>query len=428
MSRLRITGGRLLDPASGRDEPGDVCIEDGAIVALGAQSDDFAADETIDASRRLVCPGLIDLSARLGEPGSEHKASIASEARAAVASGITTVVMPPDTSPSIDAPSVVELIRRRASDADAARVLPLGAITRSLDGERLADMAGLHAAGCPGVSDAGHAIRDSLVLRRALEYAATFGIPALLSAVEPDLNHGCLHEGQVATRLGLPGIPAAAESAGLGRSLAIAAGLGTPVHVGHLSARASLSVLRQARATGARVTADAAVHQLFFTEQDAAGFDPNFHLKPPLRTTSDREALRRAVADGEIEVICSDHTPHDPDAKDGPFAQTEPGASGLDTLLPMILRLVEEGVTDRLTALATVTSAPATVLGLDSGRLTTGAPADICVIDPEAVGWCTPERLVSGAKNSPFLGWEVPGAVTETLVGGRLVHRRDGTH
>lgn len=428
MSRLRITGGHLIDPASGRDEPGDVCIENGTIVAVGEAPERFAADETIDARGRWVCPGLIDLSARLGEPGSEHKASIASESRAAVAGGITTLVVPPDTSPAIDAPSVVELIRRRASDADAAHVLPLGALTRSLDGERLADMAGLHSAGCPGVSDGGRAVPNSLILRRALEYAATFDIPTLLSATDPDLDDGCLHEGQVATRVGLPGVPAAAESAGLGRTLAVAAGLETPVHVGHLSARSGLPVLRQARASGAQVSADVAVHQLFFTEQDAATFDPNFHLKPPLRTTSDRDALRRAVADGEIQVICSDHTPHDPDAKDGPFARTEPGASGLDTLLPMILRLVEEGVTDRLSALATVTHAPARVLGLQAGRLASGAPADISVVDPEAVGWCTPDRLASGARNCPFLGWEVPGAVTETIVAGRVVHRRNGSH
>ncbi len=424
MSRLRITGGRIIDPASGRDEHGDVLICQGVIESIGGQSDGDQAETIIDACGQIVCPGLIDLAARLGEPGSENKATIASESAAAVAGGITTLALPPDTSPAIDAPSVVELIRRRASDADAARVLPLGALTRGLEGELLADMAGLQRAGCPAVSDGGHAIPDSLVLQRALAYAATFAIPTLLSATDPDLDDGCLHDGPVATRLGLPTIPAAAETAGLGRTLAIAAGLEVPIHVGHLSARASLPVLRQARAGGGRVTADVAIHQLFFTQQDAAGFDANFHLRPPLRTTSDREALRRAVADGEIQVVCSDHTPQDADAKEGPFGRTQPGASGLDTLLPMVLRLVEEGVTDLLTALGTVTSAPAQVLGLSTGRLAPGAPADVCVLDPEGLGWCRTERLRSQGLNAPFLGWEMTGLVNATVVGGRVVYRR----
>jgi dihydroorotase len=400
-------------------------IHDGVIESVGAAGDDTYADETIDARGHIVCPGLIDLSARLGEPGAEHKATIASESAAAVAGGITTLALPPDTTPTIDAPSVVELIRRRASDADAARVLPLGALTRGLDGELLADMAGLQRAGCPAVSDGGRAIPNSLVLQRALAYAATFGIPTLLSATDPDLDDGCLHDGQVATRLGLPTIPAAAESGELGRTLAIAAGLEVPVHVGHLSARAALPVLRQARAGGCRITADVAIHQLFFTEQDAAGFDTNFHLRPPLRTTSDRAALRQAIADGEIQVICSDHTPQDGDAKDGPFAQTQPGASGLDTLLPMVLRLVDEGVTDLPTALGTVTSAPARVLGLPTGQLAAGAPADVCVLDPEGLSWCSTQRLRSHAHNVPFLGWEMTGLVTATVIGGRIAYRRN---
>lgn len=424
MTAVRISGGRVIDPASGMDTLADVYISNGAIDAVGQAPSDFEANETIDASGQIVCPGLIDLAARLGEPGSEHKATIRSESAAAVASGITTLAMPPDTNPAIDTPSVVELIRRRASEANAARVLPLGAVTRGLDGELLADMAGLHSAGCPAVSDGGRPIPNGQVLERALAYSDTFGIPTLLSPTDPDLGRGgCLHQGRVATRLGLPGIPAATESAGLGRTGAIAAGLETPIHVGPLSARNTLPVLRQARASGARITADVAIHQLFFTEQDTAGFDTNFHVLPPLRTTSDRQALRQAVAEGEIDIIRSDHTPQDPDAKDGPFGRTQPGASGLDTLLPMILRLVEEGVTDLPRALATVTSAPARVLGLSTGRLAAGAPADICVLDPEAVRWCRAERLRSQARNSLFLGWEMAGEVTATLVAGRVVHR-----
>lgn len=425
MNRLRITGGRLIDPDSGLDTVGDLCLADGVIAAVGHTPDGFTADRTLDATGRIVCPGLIDLSARLGEPGAEHKATIASEARAAAAAGITTLACAPDTSPAIDSPSVVELIHRRATDAAAARVLPVGALTLGLDGEHLAELAALSEAGCPAVSDGGRAIASTTVLRRALDYAATFELPVLLTPADPWLADGCVHEGPVATRLGLPGVPSAAESAGLGRTLATASIVGAPVHVGRLSALAALPALRQARAEGGTVSADVAIHQLFFTEQDTAEFDSRFHVRPPLRSTTDREGLRRAVAAGEIQVICSDHTPQDADAKDGPFTGTEPGMSGLDTLLPMVLRLVEDGVLGLADALARVTVAPARVLGLPTGRLADGAPADVCVFDPDAVWWCTGDTLNSRGHNSPFLGWEMTGRATATVVGGRLVHGGD---
>ncbi len=422
MSRILITGGRLLDPASGLDETGDVAIADGRIVALGGAIADFTPEQTIDASDQWVMPGLIDLAARLREPGATRKADIASEARAAAAAGITTLVMPPDTDPVMDTPSVVDLVNHRAHQAGAARVVPLGALTRGLAGEQLPGMAALAAAGCPAVSDAGRPLRDGLVLRRALEYASTFSLPAILTPVDPDLGQGCVHEGPTATRLGLPGIPVAAETAGLGRQIAIASATRARVHFSRLSSAAGARLFAAARREQREISADVAIHQLFLTDQDLMGYDPRFHVDPPLRDIVDREALRQAVADGVIDIICSDHQPHDRDAKDGPFASTAPGAAGIDTLLPLVLRLVREGVLPLQRALAAVTVTPARLLGLEAGRLETGAVADITVVAQNNPWFCTPETLRSRGHNSPFLGWEFDTRVTHTLVDGHRIH------
>ncbi|MCS4505566.1 Dihydroorotase-like protein [wastewater metagenome] len=424
--RILIRGGRIIDPRSGMDRTGDLAVSDGHVAHCGDVPDTFAADEIFEAAGHIVCPGLIDLGARLGRPGPEHPDTIAGEAHAAAAGGITTLVCPPDTDPLIDAPPVAELIHRRAAEAGGARVLPVGALTRGLAGEQLAEMATLRAAGCPAVGDGGHPVADTLVLRRALAYAATFGLPAMITPLDPYLGTaGCAHEGAVATRLGLPGIPTAAETAGIARCLALAAEGEADVHFSHLSTAEALTLLRQARADGARVSADVTLAQLFFTEQDLTGYDARFNLRPPLRTLADREALRRAVATGDIGVICSGHHPLGGDAKDGPFATTSPGASGVDTFLPLLLRLVETEVLPLPEAIARATSGPASVLGLDTGTLAPGAPADICVFDPDAVWWCRRETLRSRGRNSPFLGWEMTGRVRYTLVDGRLVHRDD---
>lgn len=426
MSRIRIRGGRVIDPESGQDGPAEVFIADGRILSVGEPQADQAVDLEIDASKQIVCPGLIDLATRLGEPGAEHKATIGSETRAGAAGGITTLVSLPDTDPVMDTPSVVELMHRRAQESASARVLPLGALTMGLAGERLSEMVALHKAGCAAMTDAGRPVTDTLVLQRALEYAATFDIPVLLTPADAWLSRaGYLHDGVVATRLGIAGIPAAAEAAELGRCLALVADIQGRTHFGRLSSREGVELIAQAQRNGLPVTADVAMHHLFLTETDCAQFDSRFHLRPPLRGMADRQALRAALNNGTIAVICSDHQPHDPDAKEGPFTATEPGACGIDTLLSLLLRLVEENVFDLLQGLACVTSNPARILGLETGRLRPGAPADICIFDPEAVWWCMPETLRSQAKNSPFLGWELAGRVTYTLVDGRLVHRHD---
>lgn len=423
MKGLVIRNGRVIDPANDFDDVADLFIVDGRIAAVGQAPASFQAEQSLDAAGLVVCPGLVDLSARLREPGATHKATIASEAQAAVAGGITTLCLPPDTQPVIDTPSVVQLVLRRAEEAGAARVVPLGALTQQLAGQLLSGMAALRDAGCPALSDGGRPVVNSRVLRRALEYAATFELPVLLTPKDVYLSEGGLiHEGAVATRLGLPGIPEAAETAALARDLALVEQTGARVHFARLSAARAADWLARARRDGLPVSADVAAHQLFLTEMDLWDFNATCRVEPPLREQRDRDALRRAVAEGVIEVICSDHQPHEPDAKDAPLAGTEPGVSGLDTLLALVLRLVQEDVLALPRALATVTCNPARLLGLDAGHLTPGAPADLCLFDPDRPWRLTAEAMRSRGRNSPFLGWEFTGQVVHTLVGGRCVY------
>ncbi len=424
MSGLIIRGGRVLDPASGFDAVADVFIADGRIQALGEPPAGFTAAHELDARGLCVSPGLIDLAARLREPGLTHKADIASETRAAAAGGITTLCCLPDTQPVVDTPSVVEHMLRRA-ETSGIRLAPLGALTKGLEGQLLAAMAALKDAGCVAVSDGGRPVANTRVLRRALEYAQTFDLPVLLTPRDPALSDGGLmHEGGVATRMGVAGIPQAAETAALGRDLALVEQTGARTHFGRLSSGRGVELIRRAQRDGLPVSADIAIHQLFFTEQDLWGFEAMFRVEPPFRSFTDRDALRRAVAEGAV-AICSDHQPHQPDAKHAPLAGAEPGLSGLDTLLALVLRLVDEEVLPLLDALARVTVDPARILGLESGVLAPGRPADLCIFDPDAVWRVTPETLHSRGKNSAFLGWELTGRTVHTLVGGRLVYSRE---
>lgn len=417
MNRLAVRGGRLLDPASGIDREADLFVADGVVLSVDSAPDGFEADETLDATGCLVAPGLIDLSAHLREPGATRKGGIVSEARAAAANGITTLVCPPSTNPVIDTPSVVELVRNRTEEASASHVAPLGALTRGLDGEHLAEMAALKEAGCPGMSDGGRPIRHTLVLRRALDYAANFGLAVVLTPEDPYLaSSGRVHEGEVATRAGIPGQPTATETAEVGRVLALVEETGARVHFARLSSGRSAELIADARRRGLPVSADVAIHQLFLTEMDCVEYDTLTHVRPPLRTQSDRDRLRRAVADGDISVICSDHQPHDPDAKDCPFAESEPGISGLDTFLPLLLRLVDEGVLPLGEALRRVTQNAAEALSLTAGRLAPGDPADLVVIDPKALWTVSPEDFQSHGKNTPFTRWELQGRATHTVV------------
>jgi dihydroorotase len=317
---VSIRGGRVIDPAAGLDEVTDLHLADGAIAGLGPPPADFEPQRIIDATGLVVCPGLVDLSARLRQPGCEHKATVASETRAAAAAGITTLCCPPDTLPPVDTPAVAQLIRQLAEERGHARVLPAGALTRGLDGEQISEMAALKLAGCPVMSNADRPVRDTRVLRRALEYASTYGLCTFLHPADAYLSEGGLvHEGRMATQLGLPGIPEAAEVLGVARDLALAEQTGARVHFRGLSTGRATAMLAEARSRRLPVSADVAAHQLWLTEDALAGFNADARLIPPLRTAADRDALRAAVAAGEITAICSDHQPHEPDAKLNPF-------------------------------------------------------------------------------------------------------------
>ena len=419
---LAITGGRLIDPANGVDGQQNLYVDDqGFIVGVGSAPSGFKPERTIDARGKLVFPGLIDLRARLREPGLEYKATIESETRAAVCAGITTLCCPPDTYPVIDTPAMAQMIQQRAWRFGLAFVHPLGALTQGLQGKLLTDMAALDEAGCVGFSNAIEPVTDTLVMRRAMEYAATFDLTVFLHAEDPWLrNGGCMHEGEVSTRLGLPGIPEAAETAGIARDLALVEQTGVRAHFCQLSSSRAISMIAAAQQQGLPVSADVTTHHLHLTEHDIGFFNTQCHVLPPLRASRDRDSLRAAIKSGVITAICSDHQPHEPDAKLAPFAESEPGISGLETLLPLTLRLVEEKVLNLSEAIALLTSKPAEILGIEAGQLGVGATADICIFDPGAVWTLSVDRFVSRGHNSPFLGWEFRGAVTHTLVGGKL--------
>jgi len=425
-TRISIRNGRLVDPANGVDARRDLHIADGRVAAVGPAPAGFHADRTLDARGLVVCPGFVDLCARLREPGFEHKATIAGETDAAAAAGITTLCCPPDTRPVIDTPAVVQLVAQTAERHGKARVLPAGALTQGLRGEQISEMAALKHAGCPVMSHADRPLANTLVQRRAMEYATTYGLTVFLRPEDQHLrNQGCAHEGWVATRLGLPGIPEAAETVALARDLALAEQTGAGIHFRGLSTGRATRMLAEAVQRGIRASADVNAHQLFLTEEDIGEFDGNCHVTPPLRTGEDRAALRAALARGDLAAVCSDHRPHEADAKLAPFPATAPGISALETLLPLMLRLVAEQVLDLATAIARITIGPARILQLPWGRLDPGRVADICIFDPEA-RWVPSEvTLVSAGRNTPFLGRELRGRVSRTLLAGNIVFQRE---
>jgi len=419
---LLITNGRVIDPAKGFDEVTDLYVSARNIKSIGKAPQGFRPERIIDASHRVVSPGFVDLSARLGGGGAEHGATIVSETQAAAHAGITTLCCPPDTTPVLDIPAVAELIHRRAQLAGLAKVRCLGALTRGLGGEQLAEMYALKAIGCVGVSNAGRAVYNTEVMRRALEYAGTCGLPVVLQPEDYWLGRlGHMHEGSVSTRLGIPGIPATAETVALSRDLLLVEQTGVRTHFARLSTAKAVELLAQAQAQGLPVSADVTIHHLHLTHDAIGDFDSMCSVRPPFRTAADRKALRAAVARGVIAAICSDHQPHDVDAKTAPFGATEPGVSALELLLPLTLELVRGHVLDLSTAIGAITCRAARVLGMQAGTLEIGASADVCVFDPERKWTVTEDTLLSAGKNSPFLGRELVGKVTHTVVGGQVV-------
>ena len=424
--RTRIAGGRLIDPHNRIDDELDLYIADGRIAAVGGAPDGFTSDIELDASGLWVVPGLIDLCARLREPGEEFKATIDSECRAAAAGGITTLCCPPDTNPVIDTPAVIEMIHHRAQQAGGARVVGLGALTQNLDGEHLSEMFALKQAGCVGVSNALSPLASTLIQRRAFEYAATFDLTVFLHADDAALSaNGCMHEGHVSTRLGLPGIPEAAETVAVARDLALIQQTGVRAHFGRLTTQRAVRMVARAQFDGAPVTADVAVPNLYLTELDVIDFGADYHFIPPLRTQEDRDGLREGLRGGTLAAICSDHQPHEPDAKWAPYPATEPGASGLDSLLPLTLKLVTENHMLLHDAIARVTSGPAKILNLPYGELGIGRAADICILDPDAAWRLDKNSMNSMGKNTPFHGWEMRGQARYTLRDGNIIYSRD---
>jgi dihydroorotase len=421
MATLSILGGRVIDPATNLDLVTDLHVADGKILTQGAPPADFAADKQIDAKNQIVCPGLVDLSVRLREPGAEHKGTIISETRAAAENGITTICCPPDTNPVIDTPAIAELLQHRAAAAGMAKVLPLAALTQDLQGEQLAEMGTLKEAGCIGVSNV-LPIVNTDVLRHAFEYAANCELTVFLHAIEPWLgSKGCAHEGAVSTSLGLEGIPEATETIEVARDLLLIEMTGVRAHFCHLSTARAVEMVKEAQAKGLPVTADVSAHHLFLTDADINYYDCQCHVSPPLRTQRDKEALREGLLHGGINALCSDHQPHEADAKFNPFALTAAGISGLDTLLPLNLRFAKEMQIDLITALGYVTHKPAQILGIDAGTLAVGSKADICIFDPNHSWTLREDNMHSLGHNSPFLGWEFQGKVNCALIDGKVV-------
>jgi len=421
--RVHVKGGRLVDPRHGIDAGRDLYLAEGRVVGVGAAPGGFKADRVIDATGLTVAPGLVDLAARLREPGLEYKATLQSELYAAVAGGVTSLACPPDTDPPLDEPGLVEMLTRRASSMHLAKVYPVGALTAKLEGERLAEMAMLHDAGCVAFSQADAPLQDTVVLWRAMQYAATLGYSVWLRPQDAFLSReGVAHDGDMATRLGLPGTPGFAETIALAAILELVRATGTTVHLCRLSTATAVEMVRQAKREGLPVTSDVGAHHIHLSEMDLGTYDSNCHLVPPLRSLRDRDALQAGIADGTVDAICSDHTPVDDDAKQMPFSESEPGATGLELLLPLTLKWAREKKLALVEALARVTSEPARILKIDAGHLGVGAPADACIFDSETYVKVTRGSLRSQGKNTPFLGYELPGRVRYTMVAGDVTY------
>ena len=426
---ILIKNGRVIDPASQFDQVADVAVAAGRIVSVGKVPADFSAEKTLDATGLVVAPGLVDLAARLREPGHEHERMLESELAAAVAGGVTSLVCPPDTEPVLDEPGLVEMLRYRAEKLHRSRVFPLGALTRGLKGQALTEMAELTESGCVGFSQAEVPMQDTQVLQRALQYAATFGYTVWLRPRDAWLGKGVAASGPLATRLGLSGVPVASETVALHTLFELVRSTRTRLHVCRVSSAAGLALIAAAKAEGLPVSCDVSIHNLFLTDTDIGYYDSRMRLEPPLRQQRDREALQRGLAEGLIDALVSDHTPVGEDAKTLPFAEAEPGASGLELLLSLACKWGEDSGQGLVRALAAVTSSPARVLGASlgslqasSGQLVRGGVADLCVFDPAARWTVTPQALRSQGKHTPFSDYELPARVRWTLVGGQIAH------
>jgi dihydroorotase len=421
--RIAIVGGTVVDPVAGTERRAEVVVEEGRI--RGIEPPGTAVEDAVvhDASGCLVMPGLVDMHVHLREPGFEYKETIATGCAAAVAGGVTSVACMANTKPVNDSGAVTRFILERAEAAALARVYPIGAVSVGLAGERLAEFGEMRDAGIVAVSDDGHAVMDTALMRYALEYSAMFDMPVIAHEEDMCLRAGgVMNEGATSVRLGLRGNPAAAEAILVARDIALVELTGGRLHVAHVSTARAIDLIRAAKARGLAVTAEATPHHLFLTERAVGDYDANAKMAPPLRTDDDVAALRAALADGTVDAIATDHAPHEYDEKAVEFSAAGDGVIGLETALGLALRLVEEGVLDRSTMVRRLTTGPAGILGLPVGTLAIGAPADLVVVDPAATAVVDPARFRSRSRNTPFGGWTLPGRVLLTLVEGRVVH------
>lgn len=420
--RIHIKNGRVVDPKQGIDVVQDVFIAKGKIVAIGTAPNEFQANRVIDAQSLVVCPGLVDLSVRLREPGLEYKATLESEMAAAVAGGVTSFACPPDTDPPLDEPGLVEMLKHRARNLNQAHVYPVGALTQGLKGERLTEMAELSDAGCVVFGQPDGLLSNLRVLMQAMHYASTFGFSVWLRPQEISLtHHGVAHDGEVATRLGLPTIPVCAETIAISNIILLMKETGVKVHLCRISSAEGLVLIRKAKQQGLPVTCDVTINHLHLSDMDIGFFDSNCHLMPPLRGFSDRNALRQGLLDGTIDAVCSDHAPVDEDAKLLPFGQAEIGATGVELLLSLTLKWGAEMRLPLSKTLRKITCDSAPILGIDAGHLSVGSAADLCVFDPEEYWRVSSNSILSQGKNTPFLGMELPGKTKYTLVNGQVV-------
>ena len=420
---IHIKNGRLIDPRNQIDAQLDVFIADKHVAAIGKVPQGFVAGQVIDAGGLIVIPGLVDVAARLREPGYEYKATLESEMDAAMAGGVTSLACPPDTDPPLDEPGLVEMLKHRARSLNQARVFPVGALTYGLKGEELTEMIELTEAGCKAFSQADALLTDTRVLMRAMQYAATFGYRVWLRPQDAFLaKDGVAHDGEVATRFGLPAIPVVAETIALSTMLQLARETGVKLHVCRISSAEGVEMVRVAKSQGLAVTCDVSMNHVHLTEMDIGFFDSNCHLMPPLRSLRDKAALRQGLLDGTIDAICSNHSPVDEDAKLLPFAEAEAGATGMELLLPLVLKWAEEDKVSLSDALARVTTNPAQLLGVKVGHLSVGAHADVCIFDPAAAWKVEPSALKSQGKNTPFNGYTMQGRVRHSIVEGHLAY------
>lgn len=420
-----IRGGRVIDPANNRDELADIVVRAGRIDdLLSPGTAASSGEEVVDAEGCWVLPGLIDMHAHLREPGYEYKEDIATGSLAAAVGGITTVVCMANTEPVNDNPSVTQYIIRRASSVGLARVLPVGAITRGLAGRELAEMGLMKQAGIVAVSDDGRPVENAGIMLRALEYAATFGLPVILHCEDRTLSaKGVMNEGALSSRLGLAGIPAIAEEVMTSRDILLAHYTGVPVHITHISTRGSLEIIRGAKQQGIEVTCDATPHHLLLTEDQVGTYDTNYKMNPPLRHEDDRHALIEGIRMNLIDCIATDHAPHAADEKALDFDLAPSGIIGFQTLLPALMKIHLDHDIDFSQLLACVTRNPARVLGIEGGALGTGDRADITIFDPRPSWTLTGEMILSKSRNTPFIGWTFTGRVMRTILEGTTVYR-----